>query len=162
MEVESVIPDVHVINEHNMKFSPSKEGDVGHDLYATPTKQTWIERIVSELIGKEVLIVWPWRTRMVDSGIRLGLPSNLWAMVTARSSTARKQLLVLGGIIDSGYQGQLFTVIANFSFMPRFLVFGERYSQVLFFPSIRPQLATVGAFQRQSSRGASGFGSSGK
>lgn len=155
-------PPVSIVNEWNMSFYPAKVGDVGHDLYATQTKQTIIERFVSAVLDKETLIVWPWCTRVVSSGVKLGLPNDTWAMVVARSSTMRKRLIVLGGIIDSGYRGELFTVLANFSFIPRLLTVGERYSQVLFYDAVRPTFGTVTGFTNETARGATGFGSSGK
>lgn len=161
--MNNIQPVVEIINESGHKFGTAKLNDVGHDLYVVDQPQTWIERLVSEIIpGGPVLIVWPWTAKAVASGIRLNMPSGLWAHIVARSSAARQKLTVLSGIIDSGYQGPLFAVMTNLSIVPRIIRVGERYAQVIFHNANRPIIDEVAAFSSESERGATGFGSTGK
>lgn len=153
---------VLIMNERGHIFSPTKMGDVGHDLYVIIREQNSIERLVSRIIKKRCVIVWPGMTKAVGSGIRLGMNTTLWCQIVARSSTGRKRLMILGGIIDSGYQGELFAVLANFSFFPRIVREGERYAQAIFFAAHRPVVKEVKSFPITSERGATGFGSSGQ
>ncbi len=142
---------IHVdyLNLYHRNFRPSKTGDVGHDLYSNVDTT-----------------VWPFQTKVIPTGIHLAQPDNLWCIITARSSTTRKHLMVFQGIIDSGYRGELFVVMRNLSLIPRRIKEGERYAQAIFFHAIRPHLheqyMSVNFFESMSERGASGFGSTGQ
>lgn len=151
---------------------PKKEGDVGYDL---PARVKWshmtrIEKIlgwIAYMFGKRNLmlyVVWPFMTRLVPSGIHIELPPDVWAKVEPRSSTSRKRLTLLGGIIDSGYRGEYFTVLANLSFVPRIILDNERYAQVIFHTAVRPRVVDVMSRESLNStdRGGTGFGSTGK
>jgi dUTP pyrophosphatase len=156
-------PTFHAINKYNMPFAPGKDGDVGHDLHAMiqPENQTRLERLLWTLTGKRVMVVWPFRQRLVPSGIYLNLDGSTWCQIVARSSAARRGFLVITGIIDSGYQGELYTSLYNFTLLPKFVRKEERYSQVIFFPAVRPYFKKVPGFKHQTQRGSSGFGSTG-
>lgn len=161
-------PRVAVKNHYYRPFLTAKKGDVGHDLYVHVDNLGPVEQLVSKIVGTPCAIVWPFFTRTVGSGIFLAMHSTMWAKIEARSSTMRKMMMVLGGIIDSGYQGELFTVLANFGLLPRIVKHGERYAQVIFFKAVRPEM-TEDYFDGDemmrfgaTERGATGFGSSGK
>lgn len=148
---------------------PQKAGDVGYDLYVSVLRydMNLFEKIVHAIITKLLLkpchyfkFVWPWSSTVLRSGIHLELPVDIWARIEARSSTSKKKLIVLGGIIDSGYRGEYFTILGNFSLIPRVVYNGERYAQVVFYPAIRPSIEHVHQLE-SSARGASGFGSTG-
>lgn len=99
---------------------------------------------------------------VVHSGIFLDMPYNIWCHVLPRSSTLRKKMTILGGVIDSCYMGELLTVIHNFGFVPRMVFHGQRYAQVIFYQAIRPILIEVEGFRGESDRGGKGFGSTGQ
>jgi dUTP pyrophosphatase len=157
-------PFVELSATTSAPFMPGKPGDVGHDLHVhmEGTSQTTFDRLVSEIIGEPVVIVWPFSAKLVASGIAVNQPNDVWCWITARSSAARKKLMVLGGVIDSGYQGELFTVLHNFGLTPRIIRNGERYSQVIFYESVRPLTKRVLEFSASSERGSTGFGSTGQ
>ena len=157
----------------NFLFSPRKSGDVGYDLpvYIEKSNQTIIDRIVSFFLFKKSIIIWPIiGVRTINSGIYLIMPDHLWAEIRPRSSTSRKKLNILGGTIDSGYHGEMFTVIHNLGFIPRIISHDQRYSQVVFRYAIRPQMRLIGdeSFHhmvnesiKDGGRGLTGFGSTG-
>lgn len=96
----------------------------------------------------------------LPTGVHLGLPDNLFARLVGRSSTISKWgLLVVEGIIDAGYTGELFVRVVNVTDQPVSIPSGTRVAQVLFHPieSVKliegPIPTTV--------RGSRGFGSSG-
>lgn len=154
-------------------FEPQKPGDVGHDLEAVILKeeQSLLDRLLSFVLRKRVLIMWPLvGTRTIRSGRYLWMPPHVWCEIRARSSTSQRKLQVIGGTIDSGYRGELYTVLHNFGFLPRLAVEGERYAQVVFKVAIRPQVFHVAqsSFDRMvenevddGGRGPTGFGSTG-
>jgi deoxyuridine 5'-triphosphate nucleotidohydrolase len=152
-----------IISRHHHHFGTSKQGDVGHDLYVAIYKQTFIDRVASAFVGQKCVVIWPFTSKMVGSGIFIDLTSgNYWALILARSSTSRKRMFTLGGVIDSGYQGEYHSVLGNFSFVPRIVKNGERYAQVIFLPAVRPTFYNVNWFQNRSQRSDTGFGSTGK
>lgn len=160
------VPKIAIKSHYARPFLTSKDGDVGHDLYVHIDKVGPIEYVVSLFVGIRCAIVWPFFTRTVGSGIHLAMHGTMWAKIEARSSTMRKMMMVLGGIIDSGYQGELYTVLANFGLLPRIVKHGERYAQVLFFKAVRPEMVWRDdrpEMQRfgASKRGDTGFGSTG-
>jgi dUTP pyrophosphatase len=147
-------------------FQTTKPGDVGHDLYVDiyATPQTWLDKIVTKLKRELVVVIWPFQNKLLASGINLSMPESIWAKIEARSSASKKQLATCGGVIDSGYRGPLFAVMANLSIIPRVIRHGERYAQAIFHESVRPENVKVAQFTQADAteRGETGFGSSGR
>lgn len=107
----------------------------------------------------------PGDTQLVPSGIAIHLADpGLAAMVLPRSGLGHKHGIVLGnlvGLIDSDYQGQIFVSAWNrgkaaFTIEPM-----ERLAQLIVVPVVQVAFNVVEAFA-ESSRGAGGFGSTGK
>lgn len=97
----------------------------------------------------------------VSTGIAIAMPPGWWGRIVGRSSTMRKrELLVIEGVIDAGFRGELFTCVHNPKEMSRFICAGDRLAQLLFLP-----VPTVHWVERNelpaSERGEHGFGSSG-
>jgi dUTP pyrophosphatase len=107
----------------------------------------------------------PGQTELVPSGIAIHLadPGSA-AMVLPRSGLGHKHGIVLGnlvGLIDSDYQGQIFVSVWNrggstFTLNPM-----ERIAQLVVVPVLQVKFNRVDEFD-QSTRGAGGFGSTGK
>src|SRR6185295_4227837 len=107
----------------------------------------------------------PGQTELVPSGIAIHLADpGLAAIVLPRSGLGHKHGIVLGnlvGLIDSDYQGQIFVSTWNrgnaaFTINPM-----ERLAQLVVVPVVQVELNVVDDFE-SSSRGAGGFGSTGK
>ena len=156
---------VRVVDSWGRGFETKKAGDVGFDLVATVERQGILDRVVSFLLRRRVHVLLPLvGRRNVSSGIFLSMQYGVWCQLHARSSIARKKLQLLGGVIDSGYRGELFAVLHNFGFVPRLVEEGERYAQVIFYAAIRPRVEYIQQFDQQidgSIRGDTGFGSTG-
>lgn len=100
----------------------------------------------------------------VPSGVSVQLPNGYWGMLTGRSSTIRKRgLLVVQGIIDTGYTGELFSAVWNLTDKAVVLEEGERVAQLIVLPN-----STANSVLRRTdalgdtTRGGAGFGSSGR
>lgn len=151
-------------------FYPSMAGDVGHDLAAviSADDMSLLDAIVARLIRCKapMLIIWPFSIRSIRSGLFLVMPQSVWCEIKSRSSAAKRMLAVIGGNIDSGYRGELFTMLHNIGLKPRIIKNGERYSQVIFHPAVRPEIKLISAVsfvrKAQEGRGADGFGSTGR
>jgi dUTP pyrophosphatase len=107
----------------------------------------------------------PGDTHLVPSGIAINLADpGLAAVVLPRSGLGHKHGIVLGnlvGLIDSDYQGQIFVSAWNrgrstFTIQPM-----DRLAQLVVVPVVQVALNVVEEFAA-STRGAGGFGSTGK
>ena len=125
-------------------------GSAGLDLRACLTEAATLE---------------PGETILVPSGIAIHLADpGLAAMVLPRSGLGHKHGIVLGnlvGLIDSDYQGQIFVSTWNrgktaFTIQPM-----DRLAQLVIVPVVQVAFEVVDEFEA-SSRGAGGFGSTGK
>ena len=100
-------------------------------------------------------------TTMVRTGISIHLDPKHVGMICDRSSLGKIGIKVMGGIIDSGYTGEVMIALNNTSAVPYTLKRGMRAAQLLVFPISVPEVIkhvnTV-----KTERGAKGFGSSGQ
>ncbi len=91
------------------------DSDAGYDLYTS-----------------EDTILQPDKTTDVKLGFRMELPNGYYARIIGRSSTMRKRrLLVVEGIIDTGYRGELYVGVYNPTGYPIRVNAGERLAQML-------------------------------
>ena len=113
----------------------------------------------------ETMVVEPGRTELIPTGIAMHLADpGLAAMVLPRSGLGHKHGIVLGnlvGLIDSDYQGQVFVSLWNRGSTAFTLEPMERIAQLVVVPVVQVAFEVVDAFE-QSSRGAGGFGSTGR
>jgi len=107
----------------------------------------------------------PGLSELIPSGIAIHLADpGLSAVVLPRSGLGHKHGIVLGnlvGLIDSDYQGQVFVSVWNrgqaaFTIQPL-----ERIAQLMVVPVVQVEFEVVEQFA-ESSRGAGGFGSTGR
>ncbi|CAG4890203.1 dUTP diphosphatase [Paraburkholderia saeva] len=113
----------------------------------------------------EPLTLKPGETALVPTGlaIHVGDPGYA-ALILPRSGLGHKHGIVLGnlvGLIDSDYQGQLMISTWNrgqteFTLNPM-----ERLAQLVIVPVVQAEFNIVDDFE-ESTRGAGGFGSTGK
>lgn len=111
------------------------------------------------------LTLQPGQTELIPSGMAIHLAdSGLAAVVLPRSGLGHKHGIVLGnlvGLIDSDYQGQIFVSTWNRGNAPFVLNPMERLAQLVVVPVVQVAFNVVDDFA-ESSRGAGGFGSTGK
>jgi dUTP pyrophosphatase len=111
------------------------------------------------------LTLQPGQTELVPAGIAIHLADpGLAAVVLPRSGLGHKHGIVLGnlvGLIDSDYQGQIFISTWNRGNAPFVLNPMERLAQLVVVPVVQVGFNVVDEFAA-SSRGAGGFGSTGK
>jgi dUTP pyrophosphatase len=111
------------------------------------------------------LEVRPGTTHLLPTGIAIHIgDTGLAAMLLPRSGLGHKHGIVLGnltGLIDSDYQGQVFVSIWNRGQTGYTVQPGERMAQMVFVPVVRARFDIVDEFT-ESTRGAGGFGHSGR
>jgi dUTP pyrophosphatase len=113
----------------------------------------------------EPLTLRPGDSSLVPTGLAIHLDDpSLAAIIIPRSGLGHKHGIVLGnlvGLIDSDYQGQVLVSCWNRGREPFVVNPMERIAQLVVVPVVQVALNVVDSFE-ESSRGAGGFGSTGK
>ena len=111
------------------------------------------------------LTLQPGDSQLVPSGIAIHVGDpDYAALVLPRSGLGAKNGIVLGnlvGLIDSDYQGQVFVSVWNRSKAAFTIQPMDRIAQMIIVPVRQVEWNVVDDFE-SSSRGAGGFGSTGK
>lgn len=139
-----IAPCEFTVGEGGKPPTRSYEGDAGFDLYCSQD--------VNVEAGSYVDI---------PTSVRVALPPGYWALVTGRSSAWRKRgLLIVDGVIDNGYRGELFSAAYNPGPRDVEVAQGDRLAQMILLPYWGGSLVQTEQLSA-SERGTNGFGSSG-
>lgn len=112
-------------------------------------------------VSREVVIQ-PGEFVDVPCGLAAQLPPMSWGLLTGRSSTFRKhRLLVINGVIDEGYRGELFAGVVNLDHKPVVVQQGQRLAQLIVIPRMANFTPKLVESLDEGERGVCGFGSSG-
>ena len=106
----------------------------------------------------------PGETAWIPTGLALEVPKGCAGLVYARSSLGVKRGLAPAnkvGVIDSDYRGQIHVVLLNHGKTEQTIQHGERIAQFLITPVLTPAYEEADELT-DTSRGAGGFGSTGK
>lgn len=113
----------------------------------------------------EALHIQPGTTHLIPTGLAVHLADPAYAaMILPRSGLGHKHGIVLGnlvGLIDSDYQGELMVSTWNRGHTEFVLNPMDRLAQLVIVPVLQVGFNVVDEFD-SSSRGAGGFGSTGK
>jgi dUTP pyrophosphatase len=124
--------------------SRAYEHDAGLDLYS-------LERHALQ----------PGEGRIFKTGIAIEIDPGFVGLVWDRSSMGKRGIKTLGGVIDSGYRGEVGVILWNLSKETQEIMAGDKIAQLLIQPIATPQTREVELLS-SSDRGTGGFGSSGK
>ena len=141
--------DLEVLIVAQDGFEPiyAKAGDAGCDLRST-------YRLLIPAGGRV----------LVHTGVKLAMPDGYVGLVHPRSGLAAKHgITVLNspGTVDAGYRGEIMVTLLNTSAEDFQVELGDRIAQLLFQKVERARFIAVTELP-ESSRGESGFGSSGR
>jgi len=106
----------------------------------------------------------PGETVWIPTGLALEVPKGCAGLVYARSSMGVKRGLAPAnkvGVIDSDYRGEIRVVLLNHGKSTQTVEHGERVAQFLITPVLTPAYEEAEELS-DTSRGAGGFGSTGK
>lgn len=122
----------------------ASEHDAGYDLYC----------LGGETVGA-------YQRVLLRTGIAVAIPPGHVGYIKPRSGLAlRHGIDVLGGVIDSGYRGEVGVILFNTSSMQKRFDHGDRIAQLVIQPVTSVDVRLVGVLPG-SERGAGGFGSTG-
>jgi dUTP pyrophosphatase len=141
--------DLEVLVIAGEGFAPvyAKPGDAGADLRST-----------------EALEIEPGGRALVKTGVSIAMPDGVVGLVHPRSGLAAKHgitVLNAPGTVDAGYRGEIMVTLLNTSSEPFQVLVGDRIAQILFQRVERARFIQVTTLP-ESSRGETGFGSSGR
>jgi dUTP pyrophosphatase len=122
--------------------------DLGYDLFALEGVQLGARQTLKVRTGIAV------EARDPKTGAPLGL------LVRDRSSMAARGIATTGGVIDSGYRGEILVVMTNLGDADVELKAGEKIAQMVPVPVLTGPVEEVESLE-DSLRAAKGFGSTG-
>jgi dUTP pyrophosphatase len=100
-------------------------------------------------------------TLPVATGIAMEFPATHGALVEDRSGLAVRGVTTLAGVIDPGYRGEIKVVMTNLSASGVEIKAGDRIAQLRIVRRIEAEFEEVTELV-EASRGAAGFGSTGR
>jgi dUTP pyrophosphatase len=132
--------------QKGVSFCSPRDGDAGFDIRSCE------EVVIAS--GEQVLI---------KTGLHLAIPRGWVGLIRDRSSMAVRRLYSHGGVIDSGYRGEVLVVLENGGEERQIISIGDRVAQVV----IVPHMTIGGAVSSiehlgKTPRGDAGFGSTGQ
>jgi dUTP pyrophosphatase len=122
--------------------------DLGYDLYAA-----------------EAVTIAPRGHAVVPTGISIEVTAKdgtpMGALVRDKSSMAARRVITTAGVIDAGYRGEVKIVMENLADTPAEIHAGDKLANLIPYPILTTPVQVVEELA-ESTRGAGGFGSSGK
>ncbi len=112
----------------------------------------------------EPVVLKPMERKLIPTGIYMALPEGYEAQVRPRSGLAvKKGVTVLNspGTIDADYRGEVKVILINLSQEDYIVEDGERIAQMVVAPVAKVKWKETDVLD-ETSRGAGGFGSTGK
>lgn len=114
-----------------------------------------------DLTTVESYTLQPGEGKIFKTGLAFALEPGFVALIWDRSSMGKKGVKTAGGVIDSGYRGEVGVILWNWSPEPQEIKVGDRIAQVLIQPIVTPQTLEVQDLS-STERNSGGFGSSGR
>ena len=137
--------NIKKLNENAIVPTKANRSDAGYDLYAL--EGTTIDKHSHKLI---------------KTGISMQIPEGYVGLIWPRSGMAYKHGIdVFAGVIDSSYRGDVGVILYNSQYSNYNIEKGDRIAQIIFQKIEDFDLHVVENLD-DTSRGAGGFGSSGK
>jgi dUTP pyrophosphatase len=125
----------------------SSDLDAGYDLYSA---------------ARGTLYCHVHRRALVKTGISVSIPKGYYGRVAPRSGLAlRDGIGVLGGVIDSGYRGEIGVILINSGVQDFDFYEGDRIAQLIIEKCHDIEWEECDSLE-DSDRGEGGFGSTGK
>ena len=103
----------------------------------------------------------PGQGRIFKTGLAVEIDPGFVGLVWDRSSMGKRGIKSFGGVIDSGYRGEIGVILWNLSLEIQEVKAGERIAQLLIQVVSTPQTTEADELS-ETARGTGGFGSTGK
>jgi len=108
-----------------------------------------------DMVSTENATLIPGQSRLIGTGIKVSLPQGYMGILTHRSSLPSKGVgEVIMGIVDSGYHGEVYANVKDFSnYYGLDIKKGQRFCQMVVVPIYTGETNEVREFSRESERG---------
>ena len=126
----------------------STENSAGYDIYAF-----------------EKAIIMPGTIVKMRTGIHAKLPVGYYGQLFSRSGLACKGIIVLAGVIDNDYTGEIIVLLHNIGETPYQVTEQDRIAQMVLIKNdtfVTKEVTNINDLFGETERGDKGFGSSGK
>lgn len=114
-----------------------------------------------DLYASEYYSIAPYSQDLVATGIKMAIPTGQVGLIWDKSGLATAGITTLGGVIDSGYRGEIKVIIKNLSEEMFNIIPGQKIAQILIQTINSPEIREEKISDR-TERETGGFGSSGK
>ena len=144
--MKNYVIQVRKLNENAILPEKAHESDAGFDLFAS-----------------ETIMIPAGESRLVPTGLALGLPAMTEAQIRPRSGLAlNHQITVLNtpGTIDAGYRGEIGVILINHGGQDFTVNRGMKIAQLVVAQVLPVKFTEAGRLD-DTERGGSGFGSTG-
>ena len=122
----------------------ANQNDAGMDFYAA-----------------ETVILPPQERKLIPTGIAMAIPPGYAGIIWDKSGIAAKQgIKTMGGVIDSGYRGEIKILVCNLSDTSYTFEKGTKVAQMLIQSVEQRKIVEVDSLE-ETERGEGGFGSTG-
>jgi dUTP pyrophosphatase len=132
--------------------SRAHKNDAGMDIYFAPIE------------GAAVRVL-PNQSVLLETGIKMEVPSGCMLQIMNKSGIATKTQLITGAcVVDEGYDGEIFVNLQNIGKDIQFIEPGQKIAQGVFVRIEKPALRMIeedSIYGEETSRGSGGFGSTG-
>ncbi|ACC98109.1 Deoxyuridine 5'-triphosphate nucleotidohydrolase Dut [Elusimicrobium minutum Pei191] len=115
----------------------------------------------ADLFALEKTVLPPRGIAKVRTGIAVELPDNTSGLIWGKSSVESGGVKVMAGLIDHPYRGEIIICMYNLNETPFIFEKGQKVAQLVIMPTFYPGFEES-AELCETSRGAGGFGSTGK
>ncbi len=137
----------------------AKEGDAALDLRASGSWTIDLESL-KRTISSPSYDLRSGERILINTGIRVAIPSGYFGSIRGRSSLALEYgLQVLGGVIDANYRGEVGIIVVNTGIHPCPLTKNQRVAQMVIQPCVSVEVQYCEKLDETNRDG--GFGSTG-
>lgn len=121
----------------------------------------------ADLRASDEYLIYPNEIKTVGTGVAMKIPEGYVGLVFSRSGMGKAGITLANsvGVIDAEYRGEIKVMLQNSQNDPYKINKGDRIAQIVLVPIITPEFIEFTGEEEAwnvSSRGTSGFGSSGK
>lgn len=114
-----------------------------------------------DLYASDYYSIAPYSQDLVATGIKIAVPVGQVGLIWDKSGLAVSGITTLGGVIDSGYRGEVKVIIKNLSEEVFNIIPGQKIAQILIQTIANPEIKEE-KISDSTERETGGFGSSGK
>ncbi len=99
---------------------------------------------------------------IIDTGVHVAIPAGYGGFLKSKSGLMAKAGILTDGTVDEGYTGSIRVIAFNHSDTDYVFTTGDKITQLVIQAVEKPKLELVSFLDESGTRGAQGFGSTGR